>query len=97
MENRENKAFTSDHERDRFVQMPLECRNAPRTFRRTRDVTLLAVKWQLASAYLNDIFIFSYSAAEPIHHIEPLLVLTRDEGVTLKLKECKFVRKTVNG
>lgn len=47
------------------------------------NVALLAIKWQFALVYFDDIVAFSRSPAEQIEHFKHLLSLLSEGGVTL--------------
>lgn len=65
-DDRVKAAFTSQAWLYLFAQMPFELYNAPSTFQRARDAALWAVRWQFALVFLDDVFMFSYFAAENI-------------------------------
>lgn len=60
------------------------------------DAALPADKWHFALVYLDDILVFSHSAAERIDHARYVSTPLRKTGVTLKLKSCKFTKTIDN-
>lgn len=65
-------------------------------FQRTMDVVPSAVMWQLALAYVDNIFIFSCSAAEHVDHDKYKLTLLRDTWVTLNLERRKLLTVSID-
>lgn len=53
-------------------------------------VLLTKVKWKFALAYLDDVIIFSCMPEEHTYHVQKVLKVLYDAGVTLKLKKCEF-------
>lgn len=59
------------------------------------DAALIAVKWQLALAFFQDVVVFSPSVAEHFDLAKDVVALLRDVGVTQKLKNCNFFLETI--
>lgn len=68
--------------------MSLGLKNAPVTSQKPTNVILSTVRWQNALVYIEDIIIFSPTSEDHISHIESVLCLISEAGMTLKLKEC---------
>lgn len=83
-------AFTSHHVLYRFMQISFRIQNALRTFKRTINVAPSAVNCQLALVYFGNIDVFSRSVEENIDHARHVQALSRNAGVTLKLKNAAF-------
>ena len=76
--------------------MPFGLRNVPATFQRAVDIILRGVRRQTCSIYLDDVIIFSKDAETHLRHINEVLRLLRQTGVTLKLGKCAFVQPKVD-
>jgi hypothetical protein len=80
----------------RFTRMPFGLCNAPATFQRALDMILARVKWSTALIYLDDVIIYSRSTEDHIQHVEEILSLLKQAGVSLKLKKCHFFQSSVD-
>ena len=76
--------------------MPFGLRNAPAKFQRALDIILSGVRWQSCLIYLDDVIIFSRTTEEHLQHVDEILTLLRNAGVTLKLKKCEFFQPRVD-
>ena len=76
--------------------MPFGLKNAPGTFQRAADIILASVKWQYALVYLDDVIVYSKSIEEHFGHLDHVLQLMHDAGLTLKLNKCEFFRSSVD-
>ena len=94
-EDRDKTAFTSHAGTFRFLRMPFGLTNAPATFQRTIDLILSRFRWQTCLVYLDDIIIFSKNKVDHLRHVEQVLSVMRDAGLTLKLPKCTFFTDTV--
>jgi len=94
-EDREKTAFVCHEGAYQYKRMPFGSTNAPATFQRALDIILSGVKWQRCLIYLYDVIVFSKTEEEHVGHVECVLRLLRDAGVTLRLPKCRFFRKTV--
>jgi len=95
-EDRDKTAFISHAGAWQFKRMPFGLTNAPATFQRALDILLAGVKWQFCLVYLDDVIIFSKEEEEHIRHVDHVLTVLRQAGVTLKLRKSEFFRKSVN-
>ena len=75
--------------------MPFGLKNAPATFQRALDIILSGVRWQVCLVYLDDVIVFSKTYDEHVEHLDRVLTLLRDAGVSLKLAKCKFFQDRV--
>ncbi len=94
--DRDKTTFTSHFGTYRFMRMPFGLRNAPDTFQRAVDIILAGVKWKSCLVYLDDVIVFSRNIEEHFDHLQDVLRLLEQAGVTLKLKKCRFVCDTVD-
>ena len=72
--------------------MPFGLMNAPGTIQRAADIILASVKWQHALVYLDDVIVYSDTLEEHFDHLESVLRLLRDAGLTLKPPKCHSSR-----
>lgn len=93
--DRDKTAFTSHYALYLLVCMPFGLKNAIVTFQRAMDVVLASMKWQLALVYLDEIIAFLRTPKEHIVHVRRTLQLLYEAGVNVKLKKCKFFRKSL--
>ena len=78
-----------------YKRMPFGLTNAPATFQRALDIILAGVKLQSCLIYLDDVIVYSKTEEEHIGHVDHVLRLLREAGVTLRLPKCRFFRTTV--
>lgn len=71
--------------------MPFRLHNAPGTFQRAIDVILSSVKFKSALMYLDDIVLLSKTVKDHIVHLQQVLTLLSDKGLTCKLTKCSFL------
>jgi hypothetical protein len=74
--------------------MPFGLRNAPATFSRLVQKVLKGLE-PFASAYLDDILIFSTSWDEHLSHLAQVLNRIRNAGLTLNVAKCEFAHAQV--
>ena len=74
--------------------MPFGLRNAPSTFQRTMH-TVLGGQEDHSATYIDDIFVYSRTWTEHLAHIQAILEALRENGMTAKLKKCKWAAKTL--
>jgi len=75
--------------------MPFGLTNAPATSQTARDIMLSGVKWQGCLIYHDDVIVRSKTEEEHIGHVNDVLRLLRDAGVTFRLTKFRFFRTTV--
>ena len=94
-EDREKTTFPSYLATFRYTRMPFGLRNAPATFQRALDIILSGVRWKLCLIYLHDFVVFPRTMENHLRHVDEILTLLRNAGVTLKLKKCAFFQPRV--
>ena len=82
-------AFTTPFGLFQFKVMPFGLQGAPATFQRMMDILLNDVG-EYASAYLDDVVIFSRTWEEHLLHLEEILRRLGRAGLTVKTKKCQF-------
>ena len=95
-EYRDKTTFTTHMWTFRHTRMPFGLRNAPATFQRALDIIISGVRWQTYLIYLDDVIVFSRDTSSQIQHVDQVLALLRNAGVSLKLKKCSFFQPKVN-
>jgi len=78
-----------------YKLVPLCLTNALVTFHWALDIILSGVMWKSCLIYLDDVVVYSKTEDEHIGHVDRILRLLRDAGVTRRLPKCHFFRKTV--
>ena len=94
--DQEKTTFTTHCGTYRYKRMPFGLKNAPATFQRALDIILSGVRWQIRLVYLDDVIVFSKDQETHLDHLDTVLSLLRNAGVSLKLKKCFFFRPKVD-
>ena len=94
-EDREKTAFVCNEGAYQYKWISCGLTNAPATFQRALDIILSGVKWQSCLIFLDDVIVYSKTVEEHVGHVDRVLRLLRDAGVTLRLPKCRFFRRTV--
>jgi transposase InsO family protein len=87
-------AFRTRYGLFEWLVTPFGLANAPSTFQRYINWTLRDFLDEFASAYLDDILIFSNSLKEHRGHVSKVLQRLRDAGLQLDIDKCEFEVKT---
>mgnify|MGYP003411260331 FL=1 len=95
-EDKDKTAFVTHCGVHRFKRMPFGLCNAPATFQRALDMLLAKVKWNFALVYLDDVIIYSHSLKDHLVHVDYVLSLLRNAGISLKLQKCNFFQPRVD-
>ena len=95
-EDRDKTTFITHMGTFRHVRMPFGLRNAPARFQRALDIILSGLRWQTCLIYLDDVIVFSKDTKEHVSHVDQVLTLLRQAGVSLKLKKCEFFQPRVD-
>lgn len=89
-ESRHLTAFVTPDGHYEFKRMPFGLANAPAIFQKMINKVLGSRRFTSALAYMDDLLIPSESVDEGFEHLEDVLKLLRDAGLTLKLAKCRF-------
>jgi len=92
-DDQEKTAFISEWGKFEFVTMPFGLKNAPSCFQRLMDRLLGHLPF--ASAYIDDVVIYSNTWDEHLDHLEEVLHILQEAGLTIKLRKCIFAARTV--
>ena len=75
--------------------MPCGLTSAPTVFQELMSIVLQGLN-SFATAYLDNIWIYSPSLDEHLDHIQIVFDLLRRHGLKLKLKKCQFLKAETN-
>ena len=89
MSDQAKTAFTTPFGLFQFKRMPFGLQGAPASFQRMMD-RLLQGLGGFASAYLDDLIIFSQTWREHLEHLEAVLTRLCEAGLTARPKKCHF-------
>ena len=53
------------------------------------------MKWQYCLVYIEDTIIFSKSPDEHLEHLDNVISLLDEAGLSLKLKKCFFMKESI--
>lgn len=94
-EDKHLTAFTCHKGTWQCLRLPFGLCNAPATFQRAMDIILAGVKWRVCLVYLDDVIVFSRSAEEHLAHLDQVLTLLKENGVSLKASKCHLFQEEV--
>ena len=79
-----------------FLVMPFGLTNAPATFQRFMEDVLRPHLMKYCMVYIDDIIIYSDTAAEHAEHIEAVLRTLAEKDIKIKLSKCSFFRTQID-
>jgi len=94
-ESREKTAFVFHEGAYQCSRMPFGLTNASATFQRALDVIFSGGKWQSCLICVDDVIVYPKTEKEHIGHVDRVLRMLRDAGVTLHQPKGRFFRTTV--
>ena len=77
-----------------FEVMPFGLSNAPSVFQELMTHVLEGI--QFATAYLDDIIIYSPTVQDHMEHLQVVFDRLRKFGLKMKMSKCKFMQKEIN-
>ena len=89
--DKEKTAFACHCGLFEFNVMPFGLSNAPAIFQELMSIVLQGLG-HFATAYLDDILIYSETVDQHLHHLQQVFDRLREHGLKLKLKKCSFLR-----
>ena len=89
VEDRPKTAFTSPMGLFQFTRMPFGLQGAPATFQRMVDKLLDGLS-DFASAYLDDIIIYSDNWKDHLSHLDLVCQRIQQAGLTVRKRKCQF-------
>ena len=75
-----------------FLVMPFGLTNAPATFMTLIDSVLRPYLGKFVIVFLDDIFVYSHSNKEHIHHLHLVFELLRTHKLYAKKSKCEFFK-----
>ena len=94
-EDRCKTAFTTDSGHYEFEVLCFGLKNAPSIFSRLMNIVLAGLLGNQMLVYMDDIIIFSSTIEEHCTKLEKLLERLGEANLTIKLKKCKFLEKSI--
>jgi len=94
-EDKDKTAFLSRRGSFRFTSMPFGLCNAPSTFQRLMDSTLVGLNYEICLVYLDDIILFSHTVEEHLIRLCILFDRLRKANLKLKPSKCHLLQKEV--
>ena len=94
-QDKEKTAFACYKGLFEFNVMPFGISNAPAVFQELLSVVLQGCN-NFATAYLDDIMIFSSTLEEHLEHLSIIFGKLKQHNLTLKLKKCSFLKIETN-
>lgn len=76
--------------------MPFGVCNALATFQRMVGIFLAGYTWPSCLVYSEDAIIFSSSLDDHLRHVEEVLEVLREVGITLRSEKCHFFAQSVD-
>ena len=95
VKDKEKTAFACHKGLFEFTVMPFGLSNAPAVFQELMSVVLQGCN-NFATAYLDDILVFSATLEEHLEHLSIIFGKLRQHKLKLKLKECGFLKLETN-
>ena len=78
-----------------FKVMPFGLCNAPATFQRLMDHTMIGLNYEICLVYLDDIIVFSKDIPTHLERLETLFSRLRQANLKLKPSKCHFLQSSV--
>ena len=78
-----------------FCTMPFGLCNAPATFERLMELTLVGLTWRSCLVYLDDIIVYGKTFEEALENLRLVLARIRKAGLKLKTSKCDLFRAHV--
>jgi len=93
--DRDKTSFVSHGGSYRYLRMPFGLRNARDMFHRCLDIILSGVRWKSCLVYLDDVIVQSNKLEDHIKHVDEVLTLLEEAGISLKLRKFEFFQRQV--
>jgi hypothetical protein len=92
---REITSFRTPFGLYRWKVMPQGFKNSPAIFQRMVDNILGSTKWEFALAYIDDLIIFSTTFDDHIEHVDRVMRLLIDAGLSIQAEKTKLFRRSI--
>ena len=93
-ESRPYTAFVANEHFFQWKRLNFGLRNAGATYQRAME-KILKQHSEYATAYIDDVSIYSMEWKEHLHHLDEVLRSIRESGLKLRLSKCKFAQKQI--
>lgn len=94
-ESIQKTAFITEDGHYEFMRLPFGLANAPSCFQNMMNKVIGNLRFGKIIIYLDDILIISESAEENLVLLEKVLKIFKDNGLTLNLKKCHFLKTSI--
>lgn len=89
-DHREKSAFRTHRGLFQFRRMPFGLKNGPAIFQRVMQAILSPFLWIFTLVYIDDIVIYSKSWEDHLDHLDQVLTVIEESGLTLSPTKCHF-------
>lgn len=86
--------YLTHHGNLQHASMSFRPKNAPVAFQQKMRITLLLMKWQHASAHIDDVIVLPKAPKQGFEHIDEVLLLLKNTKINHNLHICFFVEPT---
>lgn len=87
-------AFVTAEGQYEYNKVPFGLSNAPRVFQRLMTKIIKPIR-EKSALYLDDVLLFGKTIEETLNIFREALTIFRNEGLTLNLKKCTFLKTSV--
>lgn len=95
-EDRWKTAFSTPHRgHEQLTVASIGLSSSPGFFQARMERILARYLWQFVCVYIDDVIIFSRNQDEHLRHLDEVLTLLEDAGISLSLKKCHFAYRSV--
>lgn len=86
--------FITEQGKYQYTRVPFGLTNAPRVFQRVMRKILQGIPY--VKVFLDDILIFSSSFEEHLFHLEKVLLILKNNNISINFKKSNFIKKEVS-
>lgn len=94
-ESKRYTSFVTPFGQYEYERMPFGLANAPRTFQRYMN-RILSPVMDFAAVYLDDVMLHAKTVTNSLADLETVLLIFRNEGITLNIEKCSFLKTTIS-
>lgn len=94
-DSRKYTAFVTPFGQFQYKRMPFGLANAPAVFQRAINLLLDKSRFEFATAYVDDILLFSNTIASGFEHLQSTLELISKSGLVLRREKCSFLKTRI--
>ncbi|KAJ8651414.1 hypothetical protein O0I10_013046 [Lichtheimia ornata] len=89
-DSRELTAFSTTHGLYQWTVLPMGAKNAPAAWQKAMDKAFKQVLYKYFVMYIDDGFIYAPIFEDHVQHLDPVLTLAEEFGLSISKKKCKF-------